>query len=73
MTITLQLSEQAIKTLKQRAEEAGCQSIDAYLEAVAQQSETPEETPEQWIDRITGTATSGLTTDEIMAMTRSEV
>lgn len=26
----------------------------------------------QWIDRIRGTATSGLTTDEIMNMTRSD-
>ncbi len=43
----------------------------AHLDEVGRTRQSPETHGENLVDRIRGRATSGLTTDEIMALTRS--
>jgi predicted transcriptional regulator len=47
------------------------EAIARYLDELDRQPTPGGELPE-WIERMTGTATSGLTTDEIMQLTRGE-
>jgi predicted transcriptional regulator len=69
-------------TLKRRLKAAAAQrqtdmskltreAIARYLDELDRQPTRRGELPE-WIQRMTGTATSGLTTDEIMQLTRGE-
>lgn len=45
-------------------------ALEEYLDHTARGVAT--ETFEEWAERVRGSATSGLTTDEIMALTRGE-
>lgn len=67
--------------LEERARELGYADASDYFAdlvkkekqcATATRGERAEQT-RRWIERIRGTATSDLTTDQIMDMTRSEV
>lgn len=44
--------------------------LSDYLDEAEREAST--ETFAEWVERVTGSATSGLTTDEIMALTRGE-
>ena len=77
MTITLE--GEAAELLQRAAERAGYQDVDRFVrDRLADPAGEPGQSGrgklsgEELVRRMTGAATAGLTTDEILAMTRGE-
>ena len=81
MTITLQPETE--RYLEDQAKKQGLDNASQYVERLIQRDQNERDVPEgdvpegetvdQYLDRIRGSLKTGLTTEQIMDLTRSEV
>ena len=72
MTITLNLEDDLVQQLEERAREQGLSDASAYVHQMLREILGDQPRGQRAVERLRGTASPGATTDEVMDMTRGE-